>query len=44
MLVVAGVLALIVAGVLWNSSGSYGGPIFFGVIGVVLILFGLQDD
>jgi hypothetical protein len=44
MLVVAGILALIVAGVLWSSSGGYGGPIFFAVIGAVLILLGLHDD
>jgi hypothetical protein len=44
MLVVFGILALIVAGVLWNSTGGYAGPALFAVIGVVLILFGLQDD
>jgi hypothetical protein len=44
MLVVGGILALIVAGVLWNASGSYGGPVFFAVIGVVLVLLGLHDD
>jgi hypothetical protein len=44
MLFVFGVLALIVAGVLWNASGGYGGPVFFAVVGVVLIVLGLHDD
>jgi hypothetical protein len=44
MALVGGILALIVAGVLYNSSRGLGGPIFFGVVGVVLVLYGLHDD
>jgi hypothetical protein len=44
MAVVGGILALIVAGVLWNSSRGYGASIFFGVVGVLLLVYGLHDD
>jgi hypothetical protein len=44
MAIVGGILALIVAGILFNSSEGYGGVIFFGAIGVLLVLYGLHDD
>jgi hypothetical protein len=44
MAIVGGILALIVAGVLFERTGELGGPIFFGAIGVVLFLWGLHDD
>jgi hypothetical protein len=45
MLLVFGILALVVAWLLFDpSTRGYGGSIFFGIVGVVLILLGLHDD
>ena len=44
MAIVGGILALIVAGVLFERTGELGGSVFFGIVGVVLFLWGLHDD
>jgi hypothetical protein len=44
MAIVGGILALIVAGVLFERAGELGGAIFFGIVGVVLFLWGLHND
>ncbi len=39
-----GVMALIVAWLLFDPARGYGGSILFGIVGVVLIVLGLLDD
>jgi hypothetical protein len=39
-----GIVSLIVAAILYDPSRGYTGTIIFGVVGVVLVLYGLQDD
>jgi hypothetical protein len=41
MVVVGGIVSLIIAAVVYDPSRGYGGSIFFGVVGVVLLVFGL---
>ena len=44
MLLAFGILALVVAWLLHDPSRGWFGTIFFGIVGVVLVLFGLHDD
>jgi hypothetical protein len=44
MALVFGIVSLIVAAILFNPSRGYGGTIIFGIVGVVLVLYGLHED